>query len=109
MATLPAAAAGDAAFRVFCTPALSDKRGENYAALAERARFHLRSAKRVMFKTPVGQVQGYVLNPPSAVRGTVLVIHARLTQLTSCIAQRAIGSKGDPARVRRPLRRATSP
>jgi pimeloyl-ACP methyl ester carboxylesterase len=75
MAAFPTAAAGDAALKIFCTPSLSDKRGRNYGALAERARFYLRSATRVTYETPVGVVQGYTLQLDKIPRGTILVVH----------------------------------
>ncbi len=46
LAHLPAAAAGDMAFRIFCTPELSHHRTSDHHVLIERARFHLRNARR---------------------------------------------------------------
>ena len=72
---MPAEAAGDAAFAIFCRPELSDKRSPNYRVLSERARFHLRHAVWSRIATPVGEVQAYTFEPSEAARGTVLVVH----------------------------------
>jgi pimeloyl-ACP methyl ester carboxylesterase len=76
LSNLSPAVAGDAAFRIFCTPSLSDKRGENYRMLSERARFHLRNAVRMRVPTAAGEVQVYVLEPDAAAcAGSVLMVH----------------------------------
>jgi pimeloyl-ACP methyl ester carboxylesterase len=76
LSTLAPQLAGDIAFRRFSTPALSERRSPDQAALSERARFHLRHAKGVRVPTPVGEVQAFVFEPDSVKsRGTVLVVH----------------------------------
>lgn len=76
MARLPPAAAGDAAFRIFCTPSLSERRASDYCKLSERARFHLRHAGWHRVPTPVGDVQAYRLEPEAATpAGVVLLVH----------------------------------
>jgi pimeloyl-ACP methyl ester carboxylesterase len=73
---LPAAAAGDAAFRVFCTPSLSQWRQPNHRLLTERARFHLRNAHWRREATPAGNIQVYVFEPEhQIVPDVVLVVH----------------------------------
>lgn len=72
---MPSGIAGDAAFQIFCTPQLSDKRDENYCDLSARARFHLRHATWTRLATPVGEVQVYGFEPDGAPSGTVLVVH----------------------------------
>lgn len=70
------AAAGRRAFRLFCTPALSSHRSPDHAALAERARFHLRTARTSLLTTVGGKVMTYQLEPVTAGdAGTVLLIH----------------------------------
>jgi len=73
---LASAAAGDAAFRVFCTPSISERRAPNHHQLTERARFHLRNAHWERLTTPVGDIQAYIFEPDRPIaRGTVLVVH----------------------------------
>jgi pimeloyl-ACP methyl ester carboxylesterase len=75
LAGLPSALAGDIAFRIFCTPQLSQYRSADHDILAERARFHLRNAAWERVPTPVGEVQAYVFEPDAERRGTVLLVH----------------------------------
>jgi pimeloyl-ACP methyl ester carboxylesterase len=72
---LPAARAGDEAFRIFCTPELSHHRSADHHVLIERARFHLRHARWEVVPTLAGPVQAYVFEPDGARRGTVLLVH----------------------------------
>jgi pimeloyl-ACP methyl ester carboxylesterase len=73
---LPPAAAGDAAFRIFCTPAISERRAANHRQLTERARYHLRNAHWQRVETPVGKIQTYTFEPDTrAVRGVALIVH----------------------------------
>lgn len=73
---LPPGVAGDAALRLFCTPALSQWRHPEHARLVQRARFHLRTAIAERMATPAGEVQLYRFEPDqSALRGTVLFVH----------------------------------
>ncbi len=73
---LPPAAASDAAFRIFCTPSMSEWRDPNYSRLSERARFHLRNANWRRIKTAVGDVQAYIFEPDTQTpTGTVLFVH----------------------------------
>jgi len=72
---LPAALAGDRAFRIFCTPELSLHRTTDHHQLIERARFHLRHARWQRVATPAGEVQTYVYEPAGPRRGTVLLVH----------------------------------
>jgi Alpha/beta hydrolase family len=73
---LPSGVAGDAAFRIFCTPLVSERRPRNYATLAARARFHLRHARHGREATPLGRIATYVFEPDRpAPLGTVLVVH----------------------------------
>jgi pimeloyl-ACP methyl ester carboxylesterase len=68
--------AGDVAFRRFCTPALSAQRPANYQELAERARFHLRSARWERIRTPQAEVQTYVFEPDTTpAKGAILLVH----------------------------------
>jgi pimeloyl-ACP methyl ester carboxylesterase len=75
LAGLPPGAAGDAAFRIFCTPEISQWRQPAHATLVARARYHLRAAERVRVETPVGAVQTYRIKPEGTALGTVLVLH----------------------------------
>src|SRR5919204_6145133 len=75
LAGLPPALAGDIAFRIFCTPQLSQYRSADHDVLTERARFHLRNAAWERVPTPVGEVQAYVFQPDAERRGTVLLVH----------------------------------
>jgi pimeloyl-ACP methyl ester carboxylesterase len=72
---LPAALAGDMAFRIFCTPELSQYRSSDHSMLTERARFHLRNARWERVATPAGEVQAYVFEPDAESGGTVLLVH----------------------------------
>lgn len=73
---LPSAVAGDAAFRVFCTPSISERRAPNHRQLAERARYHLRNAHWKRVVTPVGDIQTYMFEPDRQIApGIVLVVH----------------------------------
>lgn len=72
---LPAARAGDIAFRIFCTPALSHHRTADHDQLIARARFHLRNAHWEQVTTRVGMVQAYVYEPDGPAHGTVLLVH----------------------------------
>ncbi|MEO8420062.1 MAG: alpha/beta fold hydrolase [Hyphomicrobium sp.] len=73
--TLPPAMAGDVAFRIFCTPELSQHRTHDHDELTARARFHLRHAKWERVPTPAGEVQAYVFEPDCEPRGTVMLVH----------------------------------
>ncbi len=75
LAHLPAATAGDMAFRIFCTPELSHHRTRDHHQLTERARFHLRHARWERIATLAGEVCTYVYEPDAAPRGTVLLVH----------------------------------
>jgi pimeloyl-ACP methyl ester carboxylesterase len=72
---LPPALAGDVAFRIFCTPELSQHRTSDHDRLTERARFHLRHAKWQRVPTPAGEVQAYLFEPDDRPRGTVVLVH----------------------------------
>lgn len=72
---LPPAVAGDLAFRIFCTPELSQHRTPDHDILTARARFHLRNARWQVVPTPVGDVQCYVYEPDGAAMGTVALVH----------------------------------
>lgn len=73
---LPAAEAGDAAFRSFCTPAETEWRLPNQRAFSERARFHLRYAMRQQVPTPAGALQTYRFQPDQQPGGgTVMLVH----------------------------------
>lgn len=75
LSQLPAALAGDKAFRIFCTPELSQHRSHDHHTLTQRARFHLRNARWERVSTPAGTVQTYVFDPDQPVSGTVLLVH----------------------------------
>ncbi|WP_246274461.1 alpha/beta fold hydrolase [Hyphomicrobium sulfonivorans] len=72
---LPPQRAGDLAFRIFCTPELSQHRSADHDLLTARARFHLRHARWQIVPTPVGDVQTYVYEPDGAARGTMMLVH----------------------------------
>ena len=72
---LPPALAGDVAFRIFCTPELSQHRTPDHEILTARARFHLRHARWSAVDTPAGEVQTYVFEPDGVARGTVMLVH----------------------------------
>lgn len=70
------ALAGDLAYRLFCTPALSERRSEDHDKLTGRARFHLRHACWRRVNTTRGVVQAFIFEPTSSPRGeTVLIAH----------------------------------
>lgn len=75
VAHLPPARAGDEAFRIFCTPELSQYRTPDHHLLIERARFHLRHARWERVATQAGDVQAYVFEPDSGATGTVMLVH----------------------------------
>lgn len=76
LSQLPSGIAGDMAFRIFCTPALSQYRAPNHLQLAARARFHLRHARWQRISTPVAVIQTYSFEPDRRdAIGTVLVVH----------------------------------
>jgi pimeloyl-ACP methyl ester carboxylesterase len=76
LAAMPSGIAGDIAFRIFCTPQLSQYRAANHPALVTRARFHLRNAEWRRLPTPVAEIQTYTFHPEqSPPRGTILVAH----------------------------------
>ncbi len=72
---LPPAAAGDIAFRLFCTPEQSQYRTRDHHHLTQRARYHLRNATRQQIATPAGVVQTYLFEPDGRARGTVMLVH----------------------------------
>lgn len=72
---LPPALAGDIAFRIFCTPQLSQHRSADHDQLTARARFHLRHAHWLRVPTPAGDVQTYTFEPDAHPRGTVVLVH----------------------------------
>jgi pimeloyl-ACP methyl ester carboxylesterase len=73
---LPPAIAGDAAFRLFCTPGLSERRAPGYRRLSAQARFHLRNARWLRVPTAFGDLQAYRFEPDVATpKGTVLLVH----------------------------------
>lgn len=72
---LPPGLAGDVAFRIFCTPELSQHRSADHDILVARARFHLRHARWHVIDTPAGDVQTYVYEPDGKARGTVMLVH----------------------------------
>jgi pimeloyl-ACP methyl ester carboxylesterase len=67
--------AGARAFRRFCTPHLSSHRSADHERLAERARFHLRSAHARRIATRVGDIQTYVTEPEGRSTTSVLLVH----------------------------------
>jgi pimeloyl-ACP methyl ester carboxylesterase len=67
--------AGARAFRRFCTPRLASHRSADHERLAERARFHLRSAHAQPLATGVGEIQTYVLEPKGRCAASVLLVH----------------------------------
>jgi pimeloyl-ACP methyl ester carboxylesterase len=71
---LPSAVAGDAAFRVFCTPSISERRAINHRQLTERARYHLRNAYWERLDTPVGDVQTYTFEPDQQIAPDIVLI-----------------------------------
>jgi pimeloyl-ACP methyl ester carboxylesterase len=73
--TLPPSLAGDVAFRIFCTPELSQHRSSDHDELTARARFHLRHARWQKIATPAGEVQTYLFEPDGKAHGTVVLVH----------------------------------
>jgi hypothetical protein len=72
----PPATAGDAAFRIFCMPSISERRARNHRQLTERARYHLRNAHWERVSTPAGEIQTYIFEPDRQIAtGTVLIVH----------------------------------
>lgn len=67
--------AGSRAYRLFCTPSLSSRRGPDHDTLVERARFHLRTAIQRRIDTSVGAIQTYELAPDAEPRASVLIVH----------------------------------
>jgi pimeloyl-ACP methyl ester carboxylesterase len=67
--------AGARAFRRFCTPHLSSHRSADHERLAERARFHLRSARTRRVMTSVGELQTYAFEPEGPCVASVLLVH----------------------------------
>lgn len=73
---LPVDIAGDTAFRIFCTPVISERRQPNHHLLTERARYHLRRAAWERISSPVGEIQTYVFEPDiQPALGLVLIVH----------------------------------
>ncbi|MFM1813330.1 MAG: hypothetical protein RLZ98_25 [Pseudomonadota bacterium] len=73
---LPPYAAADAAFRLFCEPAKSERRSADHGTLCQRARYHLRNAEWRRLETAGGSIQTYTFLPDTpAPRGTVLLVH----------------------------------
>lgn len=66
---------GARAFRTFCNPRLTSHRSADHERLAERARFHLRSARTQRLATSVGEIQTYVLEPRGCCTASVLLVH----------------------------------
>ncbi len=71
------ALAGSLAFRKFCTPALSERRAVDHAALVNRARYHLRQARRQRIKAADADVEIYWFEPDTADANTktILLVH----------------------------------
>jgi pimeloyl-ACP methyl ester carboxylesterase len=67
--------AGARALRRFCTPYLSRHRSTDHTRLAERARFHLRSARTQRLATSVGEIQSYVIEPEGRCVASVILVH----------------------------------
>jgi pimeloyl-ACP methyl ester carboxylesterase len=80
-AGMPAALAGDEAYRRFCQPSLSHHRNPLHDQLVSRARVHLAKSTRQDIETPVGRVPVYQFHPASdgepsaAPPPTVLLVH----------------------------------
>ncbi len=71
------ALAGSLAFRRFCTPVLSERRSPDHAALVNRARYHLRQARRQRILAADAEVEIYWFEPdePNAGTKTILLVH----------------------------------
>lgn len=71
------ALAGSLAFRRFCTPALSERRSVDHTALVNRARYHLRQARRQRIEAADADVEIYWFEPdnPHADTKTILLVH----------------------------------
>ena len=67
--------AGAEALRLFCTPALSGRRGPDHANLVERARFHLRTARAATVATSSGDLATYTFEPDREPIANVLLVH----------------------------------
>jgi alpha-beta hydrolase superfamily lysophospholipase len=68
-------AAGADAFRQFCTPSLSSRRAADHDRLVERARFHLRNARRRRLATSAGEIAVYEVEPEGVPLASVLLVH----------------------------------
>jgi pimeloyl-ACP methyl ester carboxylesterase len=66
---------GAGAYYRFCTPHLSAHRSPDHAALADRARFHLREARMARLQTSQCDVQTYAFEPDDAIGASVLMVH----------------------------------
>ncbi|MBS0250765.1 MAG: alpha/beta fold hydrolase [Proteobacteria bacterium] len=76
LSALPPGIAGDTAFRIFCTPELSQYRASNHCQLVARARFHLRNAHWARVSTPGAEIQTYTFAPDTDTsKGTILIVH----------------------------------
>ncbi len=67
--------AGAQALRLFCTPALSSRRGPDHETLVDRARFHLRAARTATFATSSGDLATYTFEPDREPLADVLLVH----------------------------------
>lgn len=73
---LPPALAGDLAYKRFCRPQQSSRRGPDHVALVERARFYLKNARWVRVPTTEGEIQAYVFEPEGdGPRASVIIAH----------------------------------
>lgn len=86
LSRLPPALAGDIAYRLFCEPALSERRSADHDRLAARARYHLRTARWVRVSSIAADLQAYVWEPDGAPRGTVLVVHGWTSEASFMVA-----------------------
>lgn len=86
LSKLPPALAGDIAYRLFCEPALSERRSADHDKLAGRARYHLRTARWERVPCVAGELQVYVWEPDGAPRGTVLVVHGWTSEASFMVA-----------------------
>lgn len=76
LSAFPPGIAGDTAFRIFCTPELSQYRASNHYQLVVRARFHLRHAHWARVSTPGADIQTYTFEPDTKTpKGTILIVH----------------------------------
>jgi pimeloyl-ACP methyl ester carboxylesterase len=67
--------AGERAFRMFCTPALSSVRTPDHHLLTQRARYHLRPAEWRRIRTSGYDVQTYTFRPITEPVASVLLVH----------------------------------